>query len=183
MFFWSSLASLMIQQMLAIWSLVPLPFLKSAWITRLSCLTYKRSFSPHYRKYNVRFLKLVYLLILGFVQSSLLHTGFTLVVVARGVSRVVVHVIVLLLWRLLLLQSTGSRRTWAQELRCTGLAGPKHLRSFWTRDWTWSPCIGRRTLNQWTTRKVWHRFKSNVWKNWALPIKVINIFSGPLKMW
>ena len=31
MFFWNSLAFLMIQQMLAVWSLVPLPFLKPAW--------------------------------------------------------------------------------------------------------------------------------------------------------
>ena len=30
-FFWNSLAFLMVQQMLAIWSLVPLPFLKPAW--------------------------------------------------------------------------------------------------------------------------------------------------------
>ena len=31
MFFWNSLAFLMIQQILAIWSLVPLPFLNPAW--------------------------------------------------------------------------------------------------------------------------------------------------------
>ena len=31
MFFWNSIAFSMIQQMLAIWSLVPLPFLKPAW--------------------------------------------------------------------------------------------------------------------------------------------------------
>ena len=31
MFFWNSLAFLIIQQMLAIWSLVPLPFLNPAW--------------------------------------------------------------------------------------------------------------------------------------------------------
>ena len=31
MFFWNSLAFSMIQQMLAIWSLIPLPFLKPAW--------------------------------------------------------------------------------------------------------------------------------------------------------
>ena len=31
MFFWNSLAFLMIQRMLANWSLVPLPFVKSAW--------------------------------------------------------------------------------------------------------------------------------------------------------
>ena len=33
MFFWNSLAFSMIQWMLAIWSLVPLPFLKPAWIS------------------------------------------------------------------------------------------------------------------------------------------------------
>ena len=38
--FWSSLAFLMIQQMLAIWSLVPLPFLKPAWTSGSSQFTY-----------------------------------------------------------------------------------------------------------------------------------------------
>ena len=36
MFFWNSLAFSMIQQMLAIWSLVPLPFLKPAWMSGIS---------------------------------------------------------------------------------------------------------------------------------------------------
>ena len=40
MFFWNSLAFLMIQQMLAIWSLVPLPFLNSAWTSGSSWFTY-----------------------------------------------------------------------------------------------------------------------------------------------
>ena len=40
MFFWNSLAFSMIQQMLAIWSLVPLPFLKSAWASGSSRFTY-----------------------------------------------------------------------------------------------------------------------------------------------
>ena len=40
MFFWSSLAFSMIQQMLAIWSLVPLPFLKLAWTSGSSQFTY-----------------------------------------------------------------------------------------------------------------------------------------------
>ena len=40
MFFWNYFAFSMIQRMLAIWSLVPLPFLKSAWISRRSCFTY-----------------------------------------------------------------------------------------------------------------------------------------------
>ena len=39
-FFWNSLAVLMIQQMLAIWSLVPLPFLKPPWTSGSSWLTY-----------------------------------------------------------------------------------------------------------------------------------------------
>ena len=40
MFFWNSLAFSMIQQMLAIWSLVPLPFLNSAWTSESSQFTY-----------------------------------------------------------------------------------------------------------------------------------------------
>ena len=40
MFFWNSLAFSMIQQMLAIWSLVPLPFLKPGWISGSSWFTY-----------------------------------------------------------------------------------------------------------------------------------------------
>ena len=39
-FFWNSLAFSMIQQILAIWSLVPLPFLKLAWTSGSSWLTY-----------------------------------------------------------------------------------------------------------------------------------------------
>ena len=40
MFFWNCLAFSMIQQMLAIWSLVPLPFLKPAWTSGSSRFTY-----------------------------------------------------------------------------------------------------------------------------------------------
>ena len=40
MFFWNSLAFLMIQRMLAIWSLVPLPFLKPAWTSGSSQFMY-----------------------------------------------------------------------------------------------------------------------------------------------
>ena len=40
MFFWNSLAFSMIQRMLAIWSLVPLPFLKPAWTSGISRFTY-----------------------------------------------------------------------------------------------------------------------------------------------
>ena len=39
-FFWNSLAFSMIQQMLAIWSLVPLPFLNPAWTSGSSRFTY-----------------------------------------------------------------------------------------------------------------------------------------------
>ena len=39
-FFWNSLAFSMIQQMVAIWSLVPLPFLNPAWTTGSSRFTY-----------------------------------------------------------------------------------------------------------------------------------------------
>ena len=40
MFFWNSLAFSMIQRMLAIWSLVPLPFLNPAWTSASSWFTY-----------------------------------------------------------------------------------------------------------------------------------------------
>ena len=40
MFFWDFLAFLMIQWMLAIWSLVPLPFLNPAWNSGRSWFTY-----------------------------------------------------------------------------------------------------------------------------------------------
>ena len=40
MLFWNSLTFLMIQQMLAIWFLVPLPFLKPAWTSGSSRFTY-----------------------------------------------------------------------------------------------------------------------------------------------
>ena len=40
MFFWNSLDFSMIQRMLAIWSLVPLPFLNPAWTSESSQFTY-----------------------------------------------------------------------------------------------------------------------------------------------
>ena len=40
MFFWNSLAFSMLQRMLAIWPLVPLPFLKPAWTSGSSQFTY-----------------------------------------------------------------------------------------------------------------------------------------------
>ena len=40
MFFWNSLAFLMIQWMLAIWSLVPLPFLNPSWASVISLFMY-----------------------------------------------------------------------------------------------------------------------------------------------
>ena len=40
MFFWDSLSFSKIQQMLAIWSVVPLPFLKPAWTSGSSWFTY-----------------------------------------------------------------------------------------------------------------------------------------------
>ena len=39
-FFWNSLAFSIIQRMLATWSLIPLPFLKSAWTSGSSRFTY-----------------------------------------------------------------------------------------------------------------------------------------------
>ena len=51
MFFWNSLAFSMIQRMLAIWSLVPLPFLKPAWTSRSSWFTYCWSLAWNFEHY------------------------------------------------------------------------------------------------------------------------------------
>ena len=85
--------------------------------------------------------------------------GLSLAVVSRGSSLVAVHGFSW--WRLLLLLSTGSRHagfsscvSWAQCLWYAGLVAPRHIESSRTRDWTCVPCIDRRILNYWTTRKV-----------------------------
>ena len=52
--FWNSLAFLMIQRMLAIWPLVPLPFLKPAWTSESSQFTY--CWSPAWRILSITLL-------------------------------------------------------------------------------------------------------------------------------
>ena len=52
-----------------------------------------------------------------------------------------------------LLQLEGSRAQ-VQWLWHTGLAAPQHVESFWTKDRTHVPCIGRQTLNHWSTKEV-----------------------------
>ena len=42
----------------------------------------------------------------------------------------------------------------AQELWCMGLAAPQHGGSRWTRDQTHVPCIGRWTVNHWTSSEA-----------------------------
>ena len=51
MFFWNSFAFLVIQQMLAIWSLVPLPFLKPAWTSGSSWFVYCWSLAWNFEHY------------------------------------------------------------------------------------------------------------------------------------
>ena len=43
---------------------------------------------------------------------------------------------------------------WIQQLWCTGSIAPQHVGSFWCRDQTCVPCIGRQTLNHWATREA-----------------------------
>ena len=51
MIFWYSFAFLMIHQMLAIWSLVPLPFLNPAWTSGSSGFMYYRSWLENFERY------------------------------------------------------------------------------------------------------------------------------------
>ena len=114
------------------------------------------------------FLKLIYFwLHWVFVAGH----GLSLVVVSGGYSSL--HCAGFSLQWLLLLQSTGSRRTgfsscvtgaqqlWltgsrvqAQQLWRTGLVAPRHVGSSRIRDRTRVPCIGRRFLNHCATRQV-----------------------------
>ena len=57
-------------------------------------------------------------------------------------------------WRLLLLQNTGSREHRLQQLWCTGLVAPKHVESSQIKDRTCVPCIGRQILTHCITREV-----------------------------
>ena len=47
-----------------------------------------------------------------------------------------------------------SRMCRFQYLWCRGLVALGHVEYFWTRDGTPVPCISRRILNHWTTRKA-----------------------------
>ena len=51
MFFWNSLAFLTVQWMLAVWSLVPLPFLNPAWTSGSSCHVLLKSGLENFEHY------------------------------------------------------------------------------------------------------------------------------------
>ena len=51
MFFWNSLAFSMIQRMLAVWSVVPLPFLKPAWTSGGSRFTFAEAGLENFEHY------------------------------------------------------------------------------------------------------------------------------------
>ena len=55
--------------------------------------------------------------------------------------------------RWLLLQSMGSR-VQAQKLWCMGLCSPKTRANLLDRGLTHVSCIGRQTLNHWTTKEA-----------------------------
>ena len=52
------------------------------------------------------------------------------------------------------LWSPGSRVQGLLESWLTGLAAPRHVESFQTRDWTHVPCTGRQIPKHWTTKEV-----------------------------
>ena len=100
-------------------------------------------------KQHILFFFKEYLFILGYTESSLLHTAFlqsqqvgaTLCCCAQATH----------CRRLLLLQGTDSR-AWALQLWCTGFVALQHVGSSQTRDRTQVPCIGRWILNHWTPK-------------------------------
>ena len=103
----------------------------------------------HFFKIPVpRLLKKLYLFIIGFTGSSFLCACF----LQLRQGRTALHCCSWAsLWWLLLLQGMGSR---APQLRCMDLFALWYVESSWTKDQTHVPCIGRRILKHWTTRKV-----------------------------
>ena len=69
MFFWYSLAFSMIQWMLAIWSLVPLPFLKPAWTSGISQFTY--SWRLAWRTLSIKCLAFTFVIIKNVLLTSI----------------------------------------------------------------------------------------------------------------
>ena len=118
------------------------------------------------------FLKSIYLFIFGCTGSWFLQ-----VVASQGYS--LLRCTGFSLWWLLLQQSTGFRHTgfsivprefcscgrWPPGFSgsrvhrfCSygtwALVAPQHAESFWTRNWTCIPCIGRQILIHCATKKV-----------------------------
>ena len=88
----------------------------------------------------------IYIFIFVCTGYALLSCGFSLVVASGGLSLVVLP-------RLLLLQSTGSR-VQAQHLWCMGMDALWHVGSSQTRDRTCVPCTERQILIHHTVRQV-----------------------------
>ena len=98
----------------------------------------------------------IYLFIIGCARSFVAVCGLSLVVVSGGCSSL--RCLRFSLQWLLLLQSIGSRvrglsscgsRALEHKLSsfgAWGLVAPRHMESFWTRDGTCVPCLGRQIL-------------------------------------
>ena len=76
MFFWNSLAFLMIHHMLAIWSLVPLLFLNPAWTCRSSRFTYYWSLAWRILSISLRCVRWVQLVVRAFFGIAFLWDFF-----------------------------------------------------------------------------------------------------------
>ena len=132
----------------------------NAYSARAGCLRGRSCLQPFY-----------FFIFFGYIGSSLLRARSFSSCGERGYSSL--RRVGFSLWCLLLLWSTGSRRsgfsscgTWApqlwltgsraqaQQLWRTGLVAPWHVGSSQTRARTRVPCIGRRILNHCTTREA-----------------------------
>ena len=133
MFFWNSLAFSMIQRILAIWSLVPLPFLKPAWTSGSSRFTFSRQKLSYCHKILLeRFTRpFIYLPSICTFPLDFKNVIYLFIFGCAGLPGCTPASIVVAL---------------------------KQVHSYHTRDWIRSPCISRQILNHWTTREVLHFF-------------------------
>ena len=133
MFFWNSLAFSVIQQILAVWSLVPLPFLKPASTSGSSWFMFSRQRLSYCHKILLeRFTRpFIYLPSICIFPLDFKNVIYVFIFGCAGLPSCTPASLVMAL---------------------------QQAHSYCTRDWIHSPCISRHILNHWTTREVLHFF-------------------------
>ena len=133
------------------------PRMVTGCITTAQCWNHDTDINPVYWPYseqtNLKILFIsLFLAVLGLRGCAWASSGFS----EWGLLFLATHMLLITVASLVELSYCGLQQSW-----CTGLVAPRHVESSQTRDRTCVPCIGRRILNHWTTRKVAKVFQIN----------------------